>query len=221
MIRKKHITAVVPAYNEEKTLGNILKALTKSGFIQEIIVINDGSKDNTARIAKKYRVKLVDFKKNHGKSIAIKKACTGLTTDILFFCDADLIRFRPEYADNIIRPVYDGEAGMSIGLRNYNLWNPVQKRLILISGERAILNSYFQKIMESPCFSSAWSMEIVMNEYCRQKGIKVKAEVYDYSASWKPRKMGFLGLLKGAAELIEVYSLFLRLRIYARTGKAF
>ena len=149
------ITAIVPAYNEEKTIGNVLKTLKRTELIDEIIVINDGSVDNTYEVAESYGVKIINFKHNQGKSRAVKKVCSKINTDIIFFCDADLVGLKSSFVEQIISPVIDEEAVMSIGLRDKGIrvQNYLQYRFPKISGERAILYETFKEILNSSFFS--------------------------------------------------------------------
>lgn len=66
-------TVIVPAYNEEKNIGEFLEKLTKK--VEDIIVVDDGSTDNTYSIAKTFNARVIRHKKNMGKGQAI---ITGL-----------------------------------------------------------------------------------------------------------------------------------------------
>ena len=66
------LTVIIPAYNEEKTVAQVLRKVQSNKLVKEIIVVNDGSTDRTkAQISKvkaqKYRLKLIDKKINEGK----------------------------------------------------------------------------------------------------------------------------------------------------------
>lgn len=208
------VTAVVPAYNEENTIGPVLKALEQVESINEIIVINDGSTDDTAKIAGEYNVNLINLKKNMGKSPAVKKVCENLDSDIIFFCDADLVSFKPQYAEQIIFPVLRGKAGMSVGLRDYKWWNPMQKKMMIISGERAILNSALQDCFHSKYFERDWGMEPVMNEYCRRNELPVVLEVFPYNQIMTYYKTGPKGAWKLVKEGVQIAFIFLFLRVF-------
>ncbi len=65
---------VIPAYNAEKTIGDIIKSLISTGFDREtIIVVDDGSKDKTAILAMDYKVDVLRNEKNMGKGAALDK----------------------------------------------------------------------------------------------------------------------------------------------------
>ena len=63
-MKKCLISVIVPAYNEEKKIGGVLKSLINSSLVDEIIIINDGSNDNTLSIVRKFKkIKLISLKK--------------------------------------------------------------------------------------------------------------------------------------------------------------
>lgn len=95
--RRSTITVGIPAYNEEKNIGNLLKTLLSQNdsnyVLQEIIVASDGSSDKTAAIVKKIkdrRVTIIDDGKRRGKSVRLEQIMQKFTSDILIFLDADV-----------------------------------------------------------------------------------------------------------------------------------
>ena len=94
-----YISIVIPAYNEEalieKTLNDVTLYLEKSGFSYEIIVVCDGCKDKTARLAgeiakKNNKVRVIDRKVNVGKGFSVRQGCLKAKGAYIIFTDADL-----------------------------------------------------------------------------------------------------------------------------------
>ena len=85
------VSAIIPAYNEEKNIGRVLSVLIQIEEISEILVINDGSTDKTNEIAHSYGVKVIDFAENHGKGIAMWAGVMHTNAPVVLFLDADLI----------------------------------------------------------------------------------------------------------------------------------
>ena len=88
------VTVIIPAFNEEKSIARTIESIKASNYPKnkfEIIVVDDGSKDKTLEIAKKYKSKLVKVytKKNGGKGTALNLAIKKCTGDIIFSMDAD------------------------------------------------------------------------------------------------------------------------------------
>ena len=94
----KKLSVVVPAYNEEsritETLRDISNTLSKQGFDYEILVVNDGSNDNTAGVVEDLiknipKLSLVNNKNNNGKGFVTKQGMLSVTGDVRLFMDAD------------------------------------------------------------------------------------------------------------------------------------
>ncbi|MCX8094465.1 MAG: glycosyltransferase family 2 protein [Candidatus Goldbacteria bacterium] len=88
------VSVIIPAYNEEKRLPETLKKiknfLKKNKIKNEIIVVDDGSTDNTVSISKKYKVKVLKNEKNKGKGFSVKRGMLAARGEIVIFTDADL-----------------------------------------------------------------------------------------------------------------------------------
>lgn len=115
-----NICAVVIAYNEEQNIRNtmkILNKLKKNKILTNIIVVNDGSTDNTAKLAKKFGATVVSHKKNLGKKsgfISGALAAKDLGSEILISLDADILKLPKESILKLIEPLKKGKL-MSIG----------------------------------------------------------------------------------------------------------
>ena len=92
----KKLSILIPVYNEEKTLLNILKRINEckiDNFDFETIIINDGSDDNTFNVIKENSDlydKVINLDKNRGKGYAVKSGLKIATGDYVIFQDADL-----------------------------------------------------------------------------------------------------------------------------------
>lgn len=85
------LSIVIPAHNEEKTIGKCLSAIKKQKSRCEVIVVNDGSTDDTAKIAKKFAVKIINFNKGHSAAFARNAGASRAKGEYLVFIDADMI----------------------------------------------------------------------------------------------------------------------------------
>ena len=139
-------SAIVCAYNEEANLSAVLDGLLGAAFIQEIIVVDDGSKDRTAEIMQEYsqleRIRPIYLTPNQGKGNAMAEGAAAASGDILLFVDADLMNWDASYAIQVLQPVLDGKADMAIGypLREHDAWDSADLLRIQrwLSGERAV-----------------------------------------------------------------------------------
>lgn len=88
-----NVTVVIPAYNEEDSIGKSIEGIMKQDYKGDIetIVINDGSTDGTARTASRYPVTLVNLAKNRGKGNALNVGVSKSSGAILVFTDSDSV----------------------------------------------------------------------------------------------------------------------------------
>jgi len=110
------ISVIIPAYNEEGTIADVIKTVKKVPEINNIIVVSDGSTDNTVDIARRLGVEVYQLKENIGKGGAIKKGFEKTDSDILLFLDADLIGLTCEHIYTLINPLTEDKADMSLGI---------------------------------------------------------------------------------------------------------
>ena len=107
------ISVIIPAFNEEKTVGHVVKTIKKVEYIDEIIVVDDGSYDKTANEAEKAGAKVIQHVKNRGKGAAIKTGFKNSIGDVVVFLDADIKNLTPKQVDSIIQPILNDEADIT------------------------------------------------------------------------------------------------------------
>lgn len=88
-----YLSLVIPAYNEEERLKKFVPGIVayfqSKGWTHEIIVVNDGSRDGTARVARELPVQLIDLQPNRGKGGAVKAGMLAAQGRYVLFADAD------------------------------------------------------------------------------------------------------------------------------------
>ena len=168
----------VPCYNEAETLEIALNDLPKhiDGIDEiEYLIINDGSKDNTVEVAKKWGVHyVVNFKKNRGLAkgfMAGMDACLRNGADIIVNTDAD-DQYKGEDIEKLVRPILDGKADIVIGERPIDQtehFSPLKKKLPHF-GSWTVRVASHSDIPDAPSGFRAYSREAAMrlnvtNEY--------------------------------------------------------
>lgn len=108
------VIITIPAYNEEKTLPPVLKDIkknmSKTGYNYQILVLNDGSSDNTEDVAKKHGAKIISHKRNLGLAQTFldeMKKCLRLKADIIVHTDADG-QYPAKYIPELIKKIEKG-----------------------------------------------------------------------------------------------------------------
>ena len=112
------VSIIIPAFNEETTIGVILKGILSLNvpYPVEIIVVDDGSKDKTCEKVRTYGVKLIRCLKNHGKGRALRIGVKAASGDIILWQDADLEYF-PSDIPKLLQPIIQRSAAVVYGSR--------------------------------------------------------------------------------------------------------
>ena len=115
------LSVVVPVYNEAETLAEVVLKLLSVPCLLEIIIVDDCSTDGTGEVARRLvethpHVRLVQHKRNSGKTAALKTGFALTTGEIVIVQDADL-EYDPADIFGVIRPILDGHADVVFGSR--------------------------------------------------------------------------------------------------------
>jgi glycosyltransferase involved in cell wall biosynthesis len=123
MINEKLLSVVIPVYNEELTIGDIInrtKAVMQlTSHQNEILVIDDFSHDLSLKTAKQYNIKVYTLKKHLGKGYALRAGFAKARGDIIITIDSDGSH-RPEELPEILAPILKNQADLVIGSRYLN-----------------------------------------------------------------------------------------------------
>lgn len=112
-VSEKKVSVVIPAFNEEDSVGNIVRIAKNRPYVGEVIVVNDGSNDNTVNEAKFAGATVISHSKNRGKGAAIRTGFENSKRNIIAFIDGDIYNFQEDTLDKIINPILSGEADIT------------------------------------------------------------------------------------------------------------
>jgi glycosyltransferase involved in cell wall biosynthesis len=130
--KQKLISIVIPLYNEEQTIGNVIErvqtAMKQTGLKFEVLVADDHSFDNSLMVAKAYPVRLYSLTAHVGKGMGLRAGFAKAKGDIIVTIDSDGSH-RPEELQKIIYPVLNNKADLVIGSRYLRQKNVAAKKL--------------------------------------------------------------------------------------------
>ena len=193
----KGLSCIVPAYNEGARIGGVLRAL-KHPLIEEIVVVDDGSTDDTrARALHVDGVRVISQPQNLGKSQAVSTGIRASRSEYLLFMDADLIGLKTNNLTDLIAPVLKGNADVSISLRGNALLPWKWIGLDYVSGERVLRRDLILPHLERIETLPAWGLEVFLNNLFIERGCRIKVVRWDNVIS--PLKHRKHGVMKGLA----------------------
>jgi glycosyltransferase involved in cell wall biosynthesis len=212
-------TAIVAAYNEEGTIADVLRALTASPLIDEIIVVSDGSEDATVEIARTFDgVRTVALHENHGKGFAMAVGVATATNDTLFFCDGDMYNVTEDHIRALVSPVLRGDCEMNIGVRNRgdvaNFLHLRMKCGPILSGIRVMRRQVFETVPAQ--YQSHFKIEAALNYFCARAGFRQQETViYGLGHVIKESKRGLADGLQARWKMSrEVFLLLFDLYVF-------
>lgn len=133
---------VICAYNEANNIGRVLKSLAKVDWMDDILVVDDCSKDDTAEVARRHGARVISHQVNQGKGGALATGIENAKYDTIICLDADLIGLSELHLKQMLSPViFTKEAKMTLGVfgRGEITATNIANRIIPgISGQRAI-----------------------------------------------------------------------------------
>jgi len=213
------ISAIIAAYNEEKTIAEVLTVLTRNRLIDEIIVVSDGSTDSTVDLARTFDVTTIALRENRGKGYAMRVGVEYARHDILFFVDGDMFNLTDDHIAALLRPVMRDECDMNIGVRNRgplrNFFHLQMKVGPVLSGIRVMRRAVWDTVPVR--YQERFKIEAALNFFCSQAGFRQRQTViYNLGHLIKETKRGVLPGLTARWEMSrEVFLLHWDLYVFA------
>lgn len=202
-LAKPSVVVIVPAYNEEETIGSVLRVLVGHPLVDDVVVVSDGSTDATADVARDHGARVVELPENLGKGAAMQAGISISSADVVLFLDADLIGLRPEHVERMLRPVFEGETQMSVGVFEGGRTSTDLAQAIapFLSGQRAVHRKLLSGLDDLG--GSGYGVEVALTRYMRRHNSQVREVVlHDLTHRLKEEKRG---LIKGLAARMKMY----------------
>lgn len=178
------VSAIIPAYNEEKHIEKMLISLINSSYIDEVICVDDGSEDSTLKVVRSVKgVRVLHYRKNHGKAYAVARGIEKAQGEIILLLDADIRGLTDKNIRKFVLPLKTRECDLTIGYCSSRIESSVA---VPLSGQRA----YFKKNLLPHIRkfeNKGYGLELYLNYQFRNKKKKIfKLDgVFSYSKGEK------------------------------------
>lgn len=210
--------AIIPAYNEAKTIAGVVRVLVDSPLLDEVIVVSDGSEDETGRLAEAEGARVFQLPKNSGKGAAMLHGLAHTDASVIVFFDADLRGLTEAHVEQLVLPVQSGSRSMNIGMRDRGrLVSHLAMKLPLIGGERAMSRQVIEGV--PPQFLQGFMIESSLNYYCRSRGLTY-GSVFLEGLSIR-RKYEKVGIFRAVVQYVRMSLEVVKAMIIVRLARLF
>jgi len=205
------VSVVIPLYNEEQTIGNIIErvdaVMKQTGLKYEIIVVDDRSFDNSVMVTKKYAVRLYSLLVHGGKGMGLRAGFAKVKGDLVVTIDSDGSHL-PEELPRLLYPVLSNKADLVIGSR-YLQQKKVMAKKLNVFGVK-IFNLFIQMftgvyVTDSQSGYRVMKREVLSVQHLKSCGYEIETEmlvktvkscyrVFEVPISFEQRTYGVSGV---------------------------
>lgn len=209
------VSAVIAAYNEGRTIGSVVAALEQHPLIGEVIVVSDGSTDDTVHRARATSARVIVQPLNRGKAAAMDRGIAAARHEHILLCDADIHGLTPETITRLVAPVLSGECAMFVGLCDRRVYwlNRLLHFFPILSGERVLTRTLWNRVPVE--YKKKFQVEIAMNFFAKRLGERMGFAVMPgLGQVIKERKRGlWRGLVQRVSMCADI--VIIAVRLYA------
>jgi glycosyltransferase involved in cell wall biosynthesis len=207
--RSKKVAVIIPAHNEASRIESVLRAVTSSRLVSQVIVVDDGSSDGTSEVARRIpNVEVLTLKKNVGKAGAMAAGVKRTDAPILAFVDADLGGLKSEHLDRIIVPLLKDQCDMCVGIfKGGKAWSDAAQTVSpYLSGQRALRREIFEAV---PYVQNlGLGIEVALNKVAKRRKARVlRVILRGVSNCHKEVKVGIVKGLGGRLKMFGEISM--------------
>ncbi len=161
------VAAIIPAFNEERTIGDVVGAVKRCSLVDDVIVVSDGSRDATVLAARAHGARVIELRENLGKGGAITAGLGCTAAHVILLLDGDLVGLTTQHVEDLLRPVLAGAAEVCIGQIKRDL---IQTLFPNFSGQRALQRRVLEEIPNLE--NTGFGIEAVLNRHVKTSGLR-------------------------------------------------
>ena len=188
------VVALIPAHNEEERVGNVINVIKTIPLIDRIVVVDDGSDDNTSDAARKAGAEVIRLKENRGKASAMDEGVNRTSEPVILFLDADLQNLHEVHVYDLLVPVLQGKVDMTMGVfRNGRFRTDIAHRISPgLSGQRAMRRSVWSLLdKKRPMEKIGYGIERELQSLVKKDKVSLEVVYWEgVSQFTKEEKMG-------------------------------
>ena len=221
------ITCLIPAHNEAARIAGVIAAVHDHPMIHAVLVIDDGSRDDTAAIAQATGVRVLRLSPNRGKSAALAEALTHVHTSHVMLLDADLTGLTAKDLSRLIAPVAEGRADVTLSLRGNApfLWRWLG--VDYITGERVLPMTLLAPIRADIAALPSFGLEVFLNTHIQAANLSVRVVPWARVASpskaqksgWRAGVRADFGMICDILRTVSLRTTLAQITYLRRAGK--
>jgi glycosyltransferase involved in cell wall biosynthesis len=205
------VSAIVPVYNEETTVSQVVEKVLSMSEFHEVICVNDGSTDRSQGELEKFadKIKLISFIKNQGKGQALAAGIESAQGDLVAFIDADLTNLSEDHVDALLSPLLEGKADAVLG---YAKRGDAPNLAAHLTGQRVYRRKDLLPHLDQIA-PSRFGVEVLLNDIFQTKKV-VRVPLQDLIGLTKAEKRTPLQALREyVEEAHDIANQLLRMRV--------
>ncbi|MDO9637062.1 MAG: glycosyltransferase family 2 protein [Pseudotabrizicola sp.] len=220
-------TCLIPAHNEAARIAGVLAAVQAHPTIHAVVVVDDGSTDDTAAIAGAAGVQVLRLVPNRGKSAALAEALRRVCTSHVLLLDADLTGLRAADLSALLAPVAEGHTDVSLSLRGNapRVWHWLG--VDYITGERVLPMWLVRPLLPQMAALPRFGLEVFLNSHIRSARLSVAIVRWGTVASpskaqksgWRAGVRADIGMMRDILRTVSVATTFEQIAYLRRASQ--
>ncbi len=222
MIRREDVSVLVPTYNEAETIATVVEEYRDQGY-DDVLVVDGGSTDGTQQLAADAGAR-VEQQRGSGKGQAVREAMEYIDRPVVLMVDGDST-YRPDEADRMLEPIFEGRAEHVIGNRFANMQpgamtrlNQAGNRIInrafrfihgknlvdILSGYRAFTTDSFETLTLS---ADGFGIETELAVECVKHSVRVEVVPVTYEPRPEESETNLRPIRDGGNIILRLYQM--------------